>query len=558
MPLKTRRFLGLLGLLLLLLAGGCIRVSFDVAGYVWSDLNGNGIQDPLEPPLAGVPVALVDSNGQEVWEPTVTGEDGTYSFALNGVPNDFPTEVFVQATLPDGEVLVSPQFQGSDRTLDSDFDGDGRSPAIALAPGEGEANRDFTNEEGDQIELDLGLMPHSALETQEHTEEESETATTTQTTEISGNTTATGEDGVNWVINWWVFIDWLRGDPTLELNIAVEDEDGNPAEGECRASSGEDSPVGPFQVHGSGSFMNGMCSFALLIDPLAPPGTEFGIWISTLFFPSAPMLGSFTVPDVSTNGAQNGAQVTEINGNTTAIGGDGVRWRIEFSGSIDWAQVEPALELGYSVHDEDGNPAEGECRATMAGSTPTNPKAVHGEGTFEVGMCNFLLPIDPTYVVGQELLIWMSTSSLSSHTFLDSFLMGLVGGNVAENGAESPDTIFGDTAQPVEVTDAEGNRWRVEVLLAEFFGDEFDLIDVQVDVHDAQGNPAEGECHGIVAMETPEDELRGTGSTEFQEDGVCWLIVPISGDAQSGSSQRFWFGAHFLDTLILLGSFFIP
>ncbi|WP_431873844.1 SdrD B-like domain-containing protein [Amycolatopsis sacchari] len=50
-----------------------------IAARVWSDLNGNGVQDPGEPGLAGVPVKLRGDDGGQL-ALTTTGPDGGYAF----------------------------------------------------------------------------------------------------------------------------------------------------------------------------------------------------------------------------------------------------------------------------------------------------------------------------------------------------------------------------------------------------------------------------------------------------------------------------------------------
>ena len=63
--------------------------AYDVEGYVWNDLNRDGLRQPEEPGIAGVSVFLTTAAGQphrihEIWQQgweTITDEDGHYSFA---------------------------------------------------------------------------------------------------------------------------------------------------------------------------------------------------------------------------------------------------------------------------------------------------------------------------------------------------------------------------------------------------------------------------------------------------------------------------------------------
>jgi len=112
-----------------------------VGDTVWNDLNGNGIQDPNEPGLAGAAVRLLDLNSNVVQQ-TVTGPTGNYLFS--GVA---PGSYRLDVTLPGGYSL-SPAFQGGDPLRDSDFDPNtGATVAFVLT-----AN-------GAALDLDAGATP---------------------------------------------------------------------------------------------------------------------------------------------------------------------------------------------------------------------------------------------------------------------------------------------------------------------------------------------------------------------------------------------------------------
>ncbi|HWI32552.1 MAG TPA: SdrD B-like domain-containing protein [Microbacterium sp.] len=56
------------------------RTGVSLAGLVFSDLNGNGAQDPGEPGIAGVTIDLVDATGAVTLDTTVTLADGSWEF----------------------------------------------------------------------------------------------------------------------------------------------------------------------------------------------------------------------------------------------------------------------------------------------------------------------------------------------------------------------------------------------------------------------------------------------------------------------------------------------
>ncbi len=79
-----------------------------IGDFVWADANGNGIQDPGEIGIAGVPLALKDSAGNTV-ATTTTGPDGSYLFT-NVAPGSYTVQV---TTPPAGYTPTSgPQSEG--------------------------------------------------------------------------------------------------------------------------------------------------------------------------------------------------------------------------------------------------------------------------------------------------------------------------------------------------------------------------------------------------------------------------------------------------------------
>ncbi|MFE0461346.1 SdrD B-like domain-containing protein [Kitasatospora sp. NPDC058965] len=143
---------------------------------VWQDVNGDGIQQPGEPGIGGVRVALLDGNGQPVRDKngtpvtTVTGPDGHYLF--DRLPDGSYAVRFDLATLPDGGT-VTEQHAGTDPALDSDADpATGLTPTVSLAGGQ----RDLT--------VDMGVVlpaPPSPSPTPTPTPTPSPTPTATPT-----------------------------------------------------------------------------------------------------------------------------------------------------------------------------------------------------------------------------------------------------------------------------------------------------------------------------------------------------------------------------------------
>ena len=62
----------------------------EIGNYVWKDLNRNGIQDPIEPPLANITVQLLKNN--IVVATAITNKNGNYLFsnAENPLQNEYP------------------------------------------------------------------------------------------------------------------------------------------------------------------------------------------------------------------------------------------------------------------------------------------------------------------------------------------------------------------------------------------------------------------------------------------------------------------------------------
>jgi hypothetical protein len=111
-----------------------------IGDLVWDDLDGDGIQDPGEPGIAGVTVRLFNSGGTQVAS-TVTGANGEYVFA--GLR---PGTYYVKVDIPTG-LVASLRDQGPDDAVDSDIDSAGVMATTTLVPGEND------------LRWDAGLVP---------------------------------------------------------------------------------------------------------------------------------------------------------------------------------------------------------------------------------------------------------------------------------------------------------------------------------------------------------------------------------------------------------------
>ena len=97
-----------------------------IGDFVFSDLNGDGIQDGGEPGLGGVVVNLLDAGGAQIAS-TVTGPAGDYAFIVA------PGTYEVEFVAPGGSAFSSPN-QGGDDSVDSDADAiTGRTGPIVIS-----------------------------------------------------------------------------------------------------------------------------------------------------------------------------------------------------------------------------------------------------------------------------------------------------------------------------------------------------------------------------------------------------------------------------------------
>nr|WP_239135258.1 SdrD B-like domain-containing protein [Streptomyces sp. SID12488] len=122
----------------------CDQAPVQIGNRVWYDSNGNGIQDPSEPPVAGVRVTLTPPTGPALT--TTTDANGEYYLGTaDGLkPNTAYTATFDYSginpsTLPGSPTMAelkwTQQGAGSDRALDSNVDSAGRTTVTVGDPG---------------------------------------------------------------------------------------------------------------------------------------------------------------------------------------------------------------------------------------------------------------------------------------------------------------------------------------------------------------------------------------------------------------------------------------
>ena len=101
-----------------------------IGDFIWSDTNGNGIQEDEESGIEGVTVTLLDST-KHIIGSVDTDEDGFYLFT--GL---IPDTYYVEVSFPTGFDILSKKEQGSDQLKDSDFNQTLISDSITLKSGD--------------------------------------------------------------------------------------------------------------------------------------------------------------------------------------------------------------------------------------------------------------------------------------------------------------------------------------------------------------------------------------------------------------------------------------
>ncbi|MCA9140337.1 MAG: hypothetical protein KDB00_26380, partial [Planctomycetales bacterium] len=109
------------------IAAGLVRSTASIGDFVWEDRDGDGIRDPGEPGIDGVPVGLYDETGTRLIARTTTADGGHYFFGLDDGNDDY----VVEFGLPAGYAFTLPH-QGSDPRVDSNPDPDSGRALLAL------------------------------------------------------------------------------------------------------------------------------------------------------------------------------------------------------------------------------------------------------------------------------------------------------------------------------------------------------------------------------------------------------------------------------------------
>ncbi|MDN3022979.1 SdrD B-like domain-containing protein, partial [Streptomyces sp. S.PB5] len=128
----------------------CDQAPVQIGNRVWYDTDGDGIQDPSEPPIAGVVVTLKDKDGNTLT--ATTDANGEYYIGTaEGLKPDTEYEVTFDysgidtSTLPGSPPLDTlkwtAQEAGSDRQIDSDVDSTGKT-TVTVGPA-GYVNHDI-------------------------------------------------------------------------------------------------------------------------------------------------------------------------------------------------------------------------------------------------------------------------------------------------------------------------------------------------------------------------------------------------------------------------------
>jgi hypothetical protein len=144
----------------------------EIGDRVWEDTNGNGIQDPGEPGIAGVALSLLDFNGNAVGQ-TSTDGNGIYNFS--GLRPDLTYTVVVDSK--DAKLAGYTLTQGGqgNRAIDSNPTGlDANGLALAPVPVRKAGENDHT--------FDFGWIPKATMPSSTRTVTGSRTATTPRST----------------------------------------------------------------------------------------------------------------------------------------------------------------------------------------------------------------------------------------------------------------------------------------------------------------------------------------------------------------------------------------
>lgn len=133
---KTDAFTLAAGQVNLTIDAGLVTRYAAVGNYVWQDLNSDGIQDAVEPPVAGVTVILYNSANQPVAS-AVTDGNGYYFINNIPVPAGGANYTIGFMDAPTSYVFTTKNASGSTTDNDSNADQDtGVTDAFSLMPGQ--------------------------------------------------------------------------------------------------------------------------------------------------------------------------------------------------------------------------------------------------------------------------------------------------------------------------------------------------------------------------------------------------------------------------------------
>jgi len=76
------------------IAGKCAYTGIEIGNFAWFDADNNGLQDPGEDPIDGLPLCLLDSNGNKVAS-TTTNSEGNYSFSSDVHGLNYNTQYYI-------------------------------------------------------------------------------------------------------------------------------------------------------------------------------------------------------------------------------------------------------------------------------------------------------------------------------------------------------------------------------------------------------------------------------------------------------------------------------
>ncbi|MEZ5022932.1 MAG: SdrD B-like domain-containing protein [Chitinophagales bacterium] len=123
----------------------------DLGDFVWSDTNGDGIQDAGEPGIEGVTVYLIDVATGDTVGTDVTDAAGAYLFT-SVTTGDYIVSFDVTTYTNGQDYTASPQNQGGDNNLDSDPN-----------PTTGTVAVTFDASNGDDLSIDAGYIPTGSI-----------------------------------------------------------------------------------------------------------------------------------------------------------------------------------------------------------------------------------------------------------------------------------------------------------------------------------------------------------------------------------------------------------